>query len=40
MIIDENKLSPAHDILNPTKFETTKNNPNHNNRPKRLLLIS
>ena len=39
MIIDENQLSSAHNILSTTKLKTktTKTNP-HNNRPKRLLL--
>ena len=39
MIIDENQLSTAHNILNTNIFETTKQNLPHNNRQKRLLLI-
>ena len=39
MIIDENQLSSAHNILNITTFKTTnKQPPPHNNRQKRLLL--
>ena len=39
MIIDENQLLAAHNILNTTKFEKQQsNNPSLNNRPKWLLL--
>ena len=40
VIIDENQLSPAHNILSTTKLKTQKQQkqPPHNNKPKRLLL--
>ena len=40
MIIDENQLSCAYNILRTTKLKnvTNKNTPPNNNRPKQLLL--
>ena len=40
MIIDENQLSTAHNILSTSKLKTQKQkqHPPHNNRPKQLLL--
>ena len=40
MIIDENQLSSAHNILSTTKLKIKQQQkqPPHNNRPKRLLL--
>ena len=39
MIIDENKLSSAHNILSTTKLkETQQKQLHHNKRPKRILL--
>ena len=39
MIIPENQLSSAHNILNTTTYKNIQsNNPNHNNIPKHPLL--